>query len=345
MSYTESDEYQQEISAQYKQRTASFERAEVVKVMSQIGLDIKEEDVSLAETGNMNATFLTDEYVVKINKENGQHYLANTIVSEQLSGLPVVNVLKYDNRDKTEYEVLVMKRTEGTLWQRTIVDQGQKTVEAIFRQIVEVVDKASALQSKCFGDIANADRFSYADVLGGELNEYVRIIKEKKLANTEDIDRCEAYVKRHLPILQHETAVLVHGDLHMGNVLHLGDTLTAVIDWDGASYQPKFVALVSLLGLIDKPSQYVEGTPDYPSFKDVRFPYLLPILRSGLPDVFANANLVHKLNLVGVVSGLSWVSGDWSKEWNKEMMKNLVEKETPDDVAGLQDSYFGKLLR
>jgi hypothetical protein len=344
MSYTESDEYQKEIAAQYKERTASFERAEVVRVMEKIGVNLLEGDLSLAESGNMNATFLTKDHVIKINKEEEPQYLANTIVSEQLSDLPVVHVLKYDCRNKTDYEVLVMMRAEGALWQNTITEQNQETVERIFRQILEVVNRASALQSQNFGSIAGADQISYSALLERELTESTETIKAKKLATIKDIDHLEQYVRRHLSILEHETPVLIHGDLHMGNVLHLGDKLTAVIDWDGASYLPKFLGLVSLLGLIDKPSQFVEGTPNYPRFKDVRFPYLLPILKSELPDVFADTNLVHKLNVVGVVIGMMWVSGDWSKEWNKEMIKNLVENETPDNVANLKNSYYGKLL-
>lgn len=344
MSHTESDEYQKEIAAKYKQRTASFQLSEVVKAMKKIGFNILEGDLSIAEYGNMNATFLTNEYVIKINNEVEAQYIANTIVSEQLSNLPVIRVLAYDCRNKTDYEVLVMKRTKGTLWQDTITEQDQETVETIFRQVLEVVNQASTLQFKSFGSISRADEVSYAALLERELTEYAETIKAKQLVHTEDIAYLEQYVRRHLKILKNEKPVLVHGDLHMGNVLHLGDTLTAVIDWDGASYLPKFLGLVSLLGLIDNPSQFVEGTPDYPRFKGIRFPFLLPILQSEFPDVFADKNLVHKLNVVGVVIGLAWVSQDWSKEWNKEMIKNLMEKETPNDLVNLKNSYYGRLL-
>jgi hypothetical protein len=344
MSYTESEEYQKEIASQYQKRTASFELSEIVTIMEKIGLRIQKEDLRLAVNGNMNATFLTGEHVIKINKEKEPQYLANVMVSEQLNTLPVVHVLEYDCRNKTDYEVLVMQRSKGDLWQNTILEQDQVTVESIFRQILDVVKNASTLQSKRFGEISTAGEESYTDLLARELTESVKIIKAKKLASIGNIDHLEHYVRRHLPMLGHETPVLIHGDLHMGNVLHLGDQLTAVIDWDGASYLPKFLSLVSLLGLIDKPSQFVEGTPDYSRFKGIRFPYLLPILKSELPDVFADKNLVHKLNIVGVAIGLSWIAQDWSKEWNREMLKTLVEIETPSEVADLKNSYYGKLL-
>lgn len=344
MSHTESDEYQKEIAKQYKQRVTSFTLPEVVTIMDAIGFSVLEEDLKLAECGNMNATFLTDKYVIKISNEKDPQYQGNSIISKQLRDVPVVNVLAYDYHDKTDYEVLVMSKSEGNLWQDTIPEQDEATIEAIFRQILEVVHKASTLQGKNFGSVASANEVSYESLLERDLTECTQLIKTKKLAAIQDVDRLEQYVRKHLHILKDETPVLVHGDLHMGNILHLGSQLTCVIDWDGASYLPKFLNLFSLLGLIDKPSQFVEGTPDYPRFKGVQFLFLLPILKSELDDVFTDKKLVHKLNVVGVVIGLMWVSQDWSKEWNEEMIKNLVENETPNDLANLNNTYYGKLL-
>lgn len=345
MSYTESDEYQKEIANQYQKRTVSFELAEVVKVMKQLGFNVSKKDLSLAEGGNMNATFLTSDYVIKINNEKEPRYLANTVVSENLSRkVSVVTVLKYDNRDETDYEVLVMERARGNLWQDTITEQDDETRKKLFCQVLEVINKASTLKSDRFGSVSDPQEFSYSILLEGELREYGQIIKDKKLANSEDINHITSYVKRHLAVFENETPVLVHQDLHMGNVLHDKVSVTAVIDWDGASYLPKFLGLVPLLGLINDPGQFVEGTPDYPRFKGRQFLDLLPMLKSELSDVFIDKDLMLKLNVVSVVLGLMWVSQDWSKEWNKEMIENLVKNETPNDLLKLKSSYYGKLL-
>jgi hypothetical protein len=149
---------------------------------------------------------------------------------------------------------------------------------------------------------------------------------------------------KHIDIFDDEQSVFVHTDLHMGNILHDGRHLKAVIDFDSAQKAPKARTLISLLGLIDNPQQFVEGTDDFPKYKGKDFYNLLPILKSELSDVFADPLLIQKLNIIGLCEGLMWVAGDWSAGFNEQMIASMIREETPESEGELSLTYHGKIL-
>jgi hypothetical protein len=333
-----------EIADQYKERIAVFTNEEVVDIAKNLGFEISPDEIVEAEAGNVHATYITNDFVIKITKEKDKGYLPNKVVSDTFPDDPVVHVLTHDVFEKTPYEVLVMKKSPGVTLQEDILELPKKEIEKLFSQVLDVVNKCFEIKSGSFGFVTNPkQRFnSYKELQQSRFNGYIQKIREQKLAGEDDIKHIEAYFNQQVDILDGDEAVFLHRDLHMGNMLHVGDKLTAIIDWDSAIYGPRYATLQSILGFINQPSQFVEGTPRYKDFKDVDFKYLMPLLREKLPEVFADEKLLQKLNLVGIVEGLMWVSQNWSEDWNKEMISNLVNKETPEDLSNLKDSYYGQ---
>lgn len=47
--------------------------------------------------------------------------------------------------------------------------------------------------------------------------------------------------------------------------------LTAVIDFDSTQSAPAYRILMSLIGVIDNPAQFVEGTPYFEPYQGKRF--------------------------------------------------------------------------
>jgi len=135
----------------------------------------------------------------------------------------------------------------------------------------------------------------------------------------------------------------VHTDLHMGNIMQQDGELTAVIDWDSAQSAPMYRGMVSLIGLIDNPAQFVEGTPNYSAYKGKKFEYLYPLLRQAYTEELTDPKLAEKLNVMGIIDGLMWVADDWSKEWSKEMIANLVTKELAAN-GDMSQTYYGQVL-
>ena len=114
--YTESDKYQEEIQQQYKQRVVKFSPEEVIEVLRI--LDIPNlptiDEIIEAKAGNVNATYITPNLVIKLNKNRQEtDYLPNKIISDRFGNTePVIKVLKYDNFEKTDFEVLVMEKSK-----------------------------------------------------------------------------------------------------------------------------------------------------------------------------------------------------------------------------------------
>ena len=173
MKYPDSEQYQKEIAEQYKKRIQSFSNSEVIEILLKLGFkDV--EKIEKAGVGNMNATFVTNDLVVKVkNDKEHPYFLANKIASDKLSGqYPVVSVLAYDFYQKTQYEVLVMERTKGDILIDTILDLDQNVAIEIFRQVLGVVKQLFNIKFTEFGwiNIEPGSR-TYFEFLTEEFNE------------------------------------------------------------------------------------------------------------------------------------------------------------------------------
>jgi len=347
--YTESDKYQKEIQQQYKRRVAKFSPEEVVEVLKL--LDVQNipaiNQIIEARAGNMNATYITPHLVIKLNKNHEEvDYLSNKIVSDRLSDASkVVKVIRYDDFKKTDFEVLVMEKLQGNMLMDDIFQISEKELENLFNQILDVIDELFEIKFTKFGLVNNNDNKSFdtfSEYLLKDFDEYVSKIKTENICTTEDIEKIEKYFKKHISIFDKGESVFVHADVHMGNILHEKGELTALIDFDYSLKAPKVRALLSIIGFIDNPQQFVEGTRDFDRFKGKNFYHLLPILQSRFPDMFADPELLRKLNLIEIKESIKWVSQNWSADWNIEMIKGLIENE----LAGenLSQTYHGKIL-
>lgn len=352
MSYTESEAYQREIAEQYKERNLELKPNEVTGILSQLGLEVDEADISVAEAGNMNATFIAGDYVVKISdKEDLVSYGANNIVSKQLADEKAIKVVAHDVRDRTGYEVLVMERAPGTMWLPSMPAMSEEENKKLFAEVLQVVKATKSVNAtNKFGWVDDIivdpekDGFdTHREQLEERLSSYLRKIEVQTDLDQEAVKQLATYVRERLDLFAEDTPSFVHTDLHMGNVMQQEGELTAVIDWDSAQSAPTYRGLVSLIGLIDNPAQFVEGTPDYPAYKGKKFEYLYPLLKEVYEDELTDPKLAEKLNVMGIIDGLMWVADDWSKEWSKEMIANLSAREMASN-GDVSRTYYGEIL-
>jgi len=348
--YTESEEYQEEINKQYKQRVSKFTPNYVLEVLNLLKIQNLPniDEIIEAESGNMNATYITPKLVIKLNKQNKyKNYLANKIVSDLLSRkYPVVKVIAYDFFEKTSFEVLVMEKAEWILLMDDIVEMTNKEREIIFEQLVDIICELFKISFKDFGPINSEKKESfdsYSSFLVKEFNEDVLKIKKEQLCPIEDITKIEKYFRKYVSIFDEGESVFIHTDIHMGNILHSGEKLTALLDFDYSLKAPKVQVLITLLWFIYYPQQFVEGTDDFSRFKWKNFLHLLKILKRRFPDIFNDPLLLRKLNILGIKEWIMWVSQNWSSDWNVEMIKNILENEITEN--NLEKSYYGKILQ
>jgi hypothetical protein len=343
--YTDTEEYQQEIADQYKHRLATFPISKVVSTLGLLGIDVEPESIKEATSGNMNATYLTPELAVKINKgRDVVDYYANKLISDKLSDTnPVVKVIAYDFFEKTDYEVLVMERAKGVTLLDDFLDLDSETQQDLFRQVLKVVKAMFEVTFNEFGNVNSPKSYStYSDYLRFTFIQNISQIRENKLCEEVAIAKIEKYFLDHVDIFNNEKAVFVHADLHMGNILHDQGELTAIIDFDHSLKAPAVRALVPLLGLIDNPSQFVEGTSDFKKYKGKSFYNLLDIFREELANVLADTLLLQKLNILYIREGIDLIAGNWSPGLNKMITEDIIYNEL--DANHLEETYFGKIL-
>jgi len=283
MSYTESEAYQREIAEQYKERNLELEPVEVKGILSQLGIEVDEADIHVAEAGNMNATFIAGDYVVKVSdKKDLVSYGANDIVSEQLVDEKAIKVVEYDVREKTGYEVLVMERAPGTMWLPVMPEMSEEENKRLFAEVLQVVTATKGMKATDkFGwvndIIVNPEKDGFdthQEQLEARLSSYPRKIEAQADLDQEAVSRLASYVRERLDLFSEDIPSFVHTDLHMGNIMQQDGELTAVIDWDSAQSAPMYRGMVSLIGLIDNPAQFVEGTPNYSAYKGKKFEYM-----------------------------------------------------------------------
>ena len=181
--YTDSDKYQQEIAEQYKKRVVKFSVDEVVSALSLLGITVSPGSIKEASVGNVNATYITPELVVKINQNReALNYLANKLVSDRLSDkCPVINVAAYDFFEKTNYEVLVMERAPGTLLLDDIFDFDTKIQENLFKQVLGVVKQMFTIEFKDFGQVnKNESSSTYTEFLKDQFTKNLKTIREEQ---------------------------------------------------------------------------------------------------------------------------------------------------------------------
>jgi hypothetical protein len=347
--YEDTEAYQQEIAAQYKERVEKFSVEEVAHVLSLLGFPaVSSSTIKPATVGNVNATYLTPRLVIKMNQKRGEtDYIANKVVSDCLaSKYPVVKVLAYDAFEKTPFEVVVMGRAKGDLLLADIFQLTHEQQVSIYRQLLETIKAMFAIRFDDFGLMSTQDHYkTYAEYLTKRFERHVSKIRGIKLCDEKDLAQVEKYFIDGVKVFEAGAeSVFVHTDLHPGNILHQGDRLTAVLDFDYSVKSPKMRVLLSLLGFIDKPSQFVEGTKDFPAYKDKNFYHLLPVLKEELPDVFADPLLLEKLNLHFISEGVRWIAENWSADWNKQMIRTIVDNELAKNKQDLAASYYGKVL-
>lgn len=324
MSYTKTEEYQKEIEEQYQQRNLQLVTAEVVVILKQLGFTVSEAKIREAEAGNMNATFITSEFVVKISSDAASvKFLANKLISETLPDSNVVRVLHHDVRDKTDYEVLVMERAPGTPWLTVMPVMSREENTTLFSEVLDIVEVCRNITvTEKFGwvtDILSTPQsgfVSYRLQLESRLRVYEEKIRVMDYLNQSDVESIVSYAQNNLHLFEHDTPSFVHTDLHMGNVMQE----------------------------IDNPAQFVEGTSDFEVYKDKRFEYLYPFLKQTFTEELADPELSKRLNVLGIIEGLMWVSEEWSKEWNKEMIHNLATVEVPED-GDVSGTYYGQVIK
>lgn len=342
--------YHEQIVERYKENNNCVDISLIPSILETLWFsNISEKQVFQPEFWNMTTTFITDELVVKIQPNSQEQcFLANVIASEKLfKELPVVEVLAYDFFEKTEFEVLIMKRSKWTLLADDIFELSKNDLENLFIQILQVVKSCSNITFSDFWWISNKkpSYTTFSDQLKTEFSIDCAKIREQNLCSENDLEKIETYFYKKLNVFDNSESVFCHVDIHMSNILHYKENLTALLDFDFSQKAPKIQMIPTILGFISKPEQFFEWSDKFEKYKWKSFLFLLPILIKEFSDIFSDLNVLQKLNILLIKELIMWISQDWSEYYNREQIQNILENELPKNEFELKTkTYAWKLL-
>ena len=257
-----------------------------------------------------------------------------------------MHALAYDKFEQSNFEALVMERAPGKVLQHDIFEMTEADLQVLFKQILSVVRQLSQIPFSDFGPISQLDRSfpTFEQQFVDDFRGNLATIRRDQLANETDIARIESYVLDRVNVFQGERPVFVHTDLHMGNIMHDGTTLTSIIDFDHSHKAPAMMELTTLLSFIGAPQQFVEGRPEFAQYKGKQFLHLIPILKGELPALFADPNLIQKLNLLYLKADMSLISENWSAKGNATIMRDVLTNGLAETDDALSRTFYGRTL-
>jgi aminoglycoside phosphotransferase (APT) family kinase protein len=151
------------------------------------------------------------------------------------AGVPVPRVLLAAERGRSQH--LVSEHVDGTPWAQVAPTARPADRDRVLGQLAEVLRRLGTVGWRRFGELPDADA-PVAEVRGPAERVALRARTRARVTDPVRAAVAMAALDRHGGAFDRVRPVLVHGDLHHGNVLVRRDgdgwTLAAVVDWDSA---------------------------------------------------------------------------------------------------------------
>jgi aminoglycoside phosphotransferase (APT) family kinase protein len=279
-----------------------------------------DEDFSKAQKGTRSQVYLSDNYVIKINKD--PEILEGE--KEILSGLDFNSVPKVlDFFTEQGQGVLVEKRLPGDSLDESWRHLPEETKNEIIFDLVGTVKKVHQIKKDKFWWARHARRHfvSYAELLLDRLEDSKIKIEKNKIASRLFKGQSDNLKKENLEkVFIKIEPVLVHGDLIIHNLLTDGKKLTGILDWEFSQYGDPFYDLARVV-------YYQECAKAYDdSGTDEIFEYdFTGRLISGLKSVMEYDEAKYRI-LRGLffAESIAWAAASDNPE------KNLAELKPPE---------------
>ncbi len=185
--------------------------------------------------------FVGDEVVVRFNSRDPElpkfrrEVVAFALARER--GVPVPEVVVHDRSLRhSPFEALIALRLPGRPIERSWPDLDEGTRVALAERVGALLASLHGIDPGGFGELAAdpGERFpTWHERVVDTLDRHCAAARSAGLLSAEDVRRAQRIVAARSDALATvERASLVHGDLHFGNVLHVGGAVTGVLDFE-----------------------------------------------------------------------------------------------------------------
>jgi aminoglycoside phosphotransferase (APT) family kinase protein len=135
----------------------------------------------------------------------------------------------------------------------------------------------------------------------------------------------ESRWRRGAACLQGGDAMLVHRDLHFGNVLVDGERITGVLDFEASVAGPPDYELDQIRRFVRYPQLFVEPALEAPVSRE-SFAALRPLLQRHYPELFATPRLRERLALYSLEYDLAALRDCYAGRWGAEAHAHVLAR-------------------
>lgn len=332
--------------------------------------EVRREELQRARGGIVNVVYLSSNLVVKIRRRRGgRFFVANCLVSDfadqqkllryancytrghpghipvEEGRLPVVKTLAYDCFERCDFEVLVMERVPAGLLEDALAldELCELDVQTLVVQLCSAIRCLQELRFESFGMIWLDECFpTYAAFLNAQFEHLESKLVEQRRVQADLLHRVRRFWERHRHVFDDEhNAVLVHEDLHAGNLMHTGARLAAILDFDSALKAAPVANIFSLLKFLERPL----GCYNESKYGGRHFLKLIPVLQTEFTNNFDDKFLIRKLNLLNLLRCFDNLDGNEDTLEIERWIKYIIDDCSLTADLNSDDTHFGKILK
>ena len=268
--------------------------------------NLRAEKIGLLRGGQVNHVFLVDNrYVVRIGAREGAfgRLRSETELLQRLAGdIPVPKICTLGQYENHAYQVQEFVNGEQLhhIWLCLSPEQKDKIVYELAVYLKALHERTFQRFGYC-GDSEHYDSWLefYEDRLYSTLEEVQALDIHIPPVILQEITN---YFERHKQVLQEGIAVLVHGDLWLGNILVKDGKISAILDFEFSIQAPRDYELLLMEQFCLYPNDYVEENNEIYTTAD--FADYLQLLKKHYCELFEVRNLRERLNLYHILYSL-----------------------------------------
>ena len=282
-------------------------------------------------SGIIHRVYDLGKYVLKIEGDYGKTLQHQGKILNKLKslGARVPQAVDYGEVDGKAY--LLMEKIEGT---NIVYDWMKMTMAKREKIIAQLAEQLQIYHSVRFDkysiSITSGKDFTNLQPAMERVANFHRIDKDALETNyREDIDFLETYYQKYCHLLdEKDSAVLVHNDIHLENIFHVGDQISGIIDFDWACQAPKDYELWKIIEVVREPKYTVEQKLE-PLYENYQMTTEFDFLKKYYPTLFNVQNLAERIRLYYLSNKIIGRVEDWQKG-KATVAMNIVQQEIKD---------------
>ncbi len=273
------------------------------------------------------------KYVIKIEGEYAQvlEHQANILNQLHGRGAKVPKAIDYGKVGDKEY--LLMEKIEGNNVVYDWMKMSMPEREHIIAGLAHELQIYHAIKFDQYAiSITSGTIFTNLSHAIDRVANFNRIDKEAiETQYRGDIEFLENYFHQHKNVLDEVgTAVLVHNDIHLENIFHIGNKISGIIDFDWVCQAPKDYELWKIVEVAREPKLTVEEKLE-PLYEGYRMDTEFRFLKKYYPALFDVPHLAERIRLFYLGNKIIDRIEDWQKGVVKQnVFFEIIQKEIYD---------------